>query len=68
MSVRVWPVPPTQKHGGVVSMAADWAKIEAEYITTDTSYRKLADKYNVSERKVYGLIKRFGKDCTLRAV
>ena len=28
----------------------------------------LADKYNVSERKVYGLIKRFGKDCTLRAV
>ena len=28
----------------------------------------LANKYNVSERKVYGLIKRFGKDCTLRAV
>lgn len=28
----------------------------------------LADKYDVSERKVYGVIKRFGKDCTLRAV
>lgn len=28
----------------------------------------LADKYDVSERKVYGAIKRFGKDCTLRAV
>ena len=28
----------------------------------------LADKYDVSERKVYGVIKRFGNDCTLRAV
>lgn len=28
----------------------------------------LAAKYNVSERKVYGVIKRFRKDCTLRAV
>lgn len=28
----------------------------------------LADKYDVSERKVYGVIKRFGKDCTLRTV
>ena len=30
-------------------MAADWAKIEAEYITTDNSYRKLADKYHVGQ-------------------
>ena len=37
---------------GVVSMAADWAKIEAEYITTDTSYRKLADKYNVDQATI----------------
>lgn len=28
----------------------------------------LADKYDVSERKIYGVIKRFGKDCTVRAV
>ena len=33
-------------------MAADWAKIEAEYITTDTSYRKLAEKYNVDQATI----------------
>ena len=26
---------------------ADWQKIKSEYITTDTSYRKLAEKYGV---------------------
>ena len=26
---------------------ADWQKIKTEYITTDTSYRKLAEKYGV---------------------
>ena len=31
-------------------MAADWVKIKTEYITTDTGYRKLADKYGVSFR------------------
>ena len=29
-------------------MAADWAKIKAEYIRGGTSYRKLAEKYGVS--------------------
>ena len=28
----------------------------------------LADKYNISERKVYDLIKRFKSDCNLLAV
>lgn len=28
-------------------MAADWNAIKTEYITTDTSYRKLAEKYGV---------------------
>lgn len=28
----------------------DWVKIKTEYITTDTGYRKLADKYGVSFR------------------
>jgi len=28
----------------------------------------LSGKYNVSERKVYGIIKHFRKDCTVRAV
>ena len=33
-------------------MAADWAKIEAEYITTDTSYRRLAEKYGVDQATI----------------
>lgn len=34
-------------------MAADWAKIEAEYITDEnTSYRKLAEKYGLNQATV----------------
>ena len=33
-----------------------------------TTYAVLANKYSVSERKVYDIIKRFGKHCTLGAV
>lgn len=39
-------------------MAADWAKIEAEYITTDTSYRRLADKYGVDQATIARKAKR----------
>lgn len=31
---------------------ADWTKIKNEYINTNTSYRKLADKYNVSKNQI----------------
>lgn len=31
---------------------ADWKKIKTEYITTDTSYRKLAQKYGVNYRTI----------------
>ena len=31
---------------------ADWQKIKTEYITTDTSYRKLARKYGVSHVQI----------------
>lgn len=31
---------------------ADWQKIKTEYITTDTSYRKLAKKYDVNYRTI----------------
>ena len=31
---------------------ADWQAIKTEYITTDTSYRKLAEKYGVSRVQV----------------
>ena len=37
---------------------ADWEKIKAEYITTKTSYRKLAEKYGVH----YKTISSKGKD------
>ena len=31
---------------------ADWQKIKTEYITTDTSYRKLAQKYGVTYNNI----------------
>ena len=31
---------------------ADWQAIKTEYITTDTSYRKLAEKYGVSRVQI----------------
>ena len=31
---------------------SDWQKIKTEYITTDTSYRKLADKYGIDQATV----------------
>lgn len=31
---------------------ADWKAIETEYITTDTSYRKLADKYGLDQATI----------------
>ena len=39
-------------------MAVDWTAIKTEYITTDTSYRKLAQKYNIH----YKVISEKGKD------
>ncbi len=33
-------------------MAADWQKIKTEYITTNTSHRKLAEKYGVHATKI----------------
>lgn len=33
-------------------MAADWNAIKSEYITTDTSYRKLGEKYGVCYRVI----------------
>lgn len=31
---------------------ADWKKIKTEYITTDTSYRKLAQKYGINQATI----------------
>ena len=35
-----------------VAGVADWQTIKTEYITTDTSYRKLAEKYGVSRVQI----------------
>lgn len=42
----------------------DWAQIRTEYITTDTSYRQLAEKYGVSKNSIYLKAKsdRWGQD------
>lgn len=34
-------------------MAVDWLALKTEYITTDTSYRKLAKKYGVTAQAIY---------------
>ena len=34
-------------------MAVDWLKMKTEYITTDISYRGLAEKYGVSKSQIY---------------
>ena len=31
---------------------ADWQAIETEYITTDTSYRKLSEKYGIAKNRI----------------
>ena len=31
---------------------ADWARIKTEYITTETSYRKLAQKYGLNQATI----------------
>lgn len=33
-------------------MSADWKQIETEYITTRTSYRKLAEKYRIDQATI----------------
>ena len=41
-------------------MAADWQKIKTEYITTQTSYRKLARKYGVHYNAIANRAKQEG--------
>ena len=41
-------------------MAADWNAIKTEYITTDTSYRKLSQKYGIHHNVIYNRSKNEG--------
>lgn len=41
-------------------MAADWNAIKTEYITTDTSYRKLSQKYGIHHNLIYNRSKQEG--------
>ena len=36
-----------------MAAGADWVKIKTEYITTATSYRKLAEKYGINTKDIY---------------
>lgn len=40
------------KHNLGEELMADWKAIETEYITTNTSYRKLADKYGIDQATI----------------
>ncbi len=46
----------------------DYLKMKADREKMTYIVAVLSDRYAVSERKVYTLIARFGKDCTARAV
>lgn len=39
---------------------ADWSKIKTEYVTTETSYRKLADKYGINKDTICAKAKKEG--------
>ena len=41
-------------------MAVDWLKLKTEYITTDTSYRKLSAKYGITHNTIYRKAKEEG--------
>ena len=63
-----------QKLGGrqedirYIDLYAEFKAMKAGGDKTTYAVLHLADKYGVSERKVYDVIKRFGKQCTLDAV
>ena len=46
----------------------DYTKMNLEGGKKTWLVASLADKYGVSERKVYSIIKHFGKDCKIGAV
>ena len=52
ISVRLRAEPPNYFQGDVVDVSADWNQIKTEYITTDTSYRKLAEKYGIDQATI----------------
>ena len=51
-----------------VDLFRDFTKMMSAGHKTTYAVAVLADRYSVSERKVYGLIRRFAGDCTNGAV
>lgn len=51
-----------------IDLYADYSRMLAEGEKVSYIVISLADKYEVSERKVYSLIKHFQMDCTSHAV
>lgn len=51
-----------------VALYADYMKMHKRGDKMTYIVSSLSDRYHVSERKVYDLIKRFGRHCTIGAV
>lgn len=51
-----------------IDLYSEYETMKAQGEKTTYTVAFLAQKYSVSERKVYDIIKRFGKRCTLGAV
>ncbi len=51
-----------------VDLYADYAKMRRDGDKVSYIVAVLAERYGVSERKVYSILKRFGNDCTEIAV
>lgn len=51
-----------------INLYSEYETMKAQGEKTTYTVAFLAQKYSVSERKVYDIIKRFGKHCTLGAV
>ena len=51
-----------------IDLYYDYCKIVGEGCKVSYAVASLADKYHISERKVYMLLRKFGKHCNLGAV
>ena len=51
-----------------IDLYADYKRMHSEGERTTYIVTVLSERYGVSERKIYSIIKRFGKYCTFGAV
>lgn len=51
-----------------IDLYNDFVQMQADGNKVSYAVAVLADRYHISERKVYGLLKKFGSDCKTLAV